>query len=61
MDVEFFIVACLLMMAMLVIFGIYSLLFEWLPEYLRRRKATATERAIEWVNTHPIKPRGRKR
>ena len=61
MDVEFFIVGCFLIMAILVIFGVYSLLFEWLPDYLRRRKATENERALEWVNNHPIKPKVRRR
>ena len=60
MDVEFFIFGMLLIMAVLVVFGVYGLLFEWLPDHLRRRRATASERATEWVNAHPIQPKVRR-
>lgn len=56
---EFLLIAYLLIMAMLAVFSVYSFLFEWLPRYLKRRKATAAERATAWVNAHPIQPRGR--
>ena len=54
---EFLVFGYLLIMAMLTVFCIYSLLFEWLPNYLTYRKATAAERATEWVNSHPLKGR----
>ena len=57
---EFMLFGYLLMMAMCVVFCGYSLLAEWLPNYLRYRKATAAERATEWVNNHPLKQKGRK-
>ena len=60
MSVEFLLFALLLMMAVCAVFCIYSLIFEWLPGYLRQRKATAADRATEWVNSHPIKTRVRK-
>ena len=57
MDVEFMVVGYLLIMAMCSSYCIYSLLFEWLPDYLKKRKATAADRATEWVNNHPLKGR----
>ena len=59
MDVEFMLFGFLLMMALCASYCIHSLLVEWLPDYLRRRKATAEERATEWVNNHPLKLRRR--
>jgi hypothetical protein len=47
------------MMALCASYCIHSLLVEWLPDYLRRRKSTAEERATEWVNNHPLKLRRR--
>lgn len=59
MDVEFMLFGFLLMMALCAFCCVHSLLFEWLPDYLKRRKATAEERATEWVNNHPLKLRRR--
>lgn len=60
MNVEFLVFGYLAIMALAAVFSVYSLMVEWLPNYLRRRKATAADRATEWVNAHPIQTKGRK-
>lgn len=60
MDVEFFVVGYFLTIAFLVLCGIGNFFFIWLPEYLVQRKATAEERATEWVNNHPIRTKVRR-
>lgn len=56
---EFLLVGWIFMLTLCAVFCAYSILFEWLPRYLKRRKATAADRATEWVNTHPIQPKWR--
>ena len=60
MDVEFFIFGMLLVRAVVAVFGVYSLLFEWLPDYLKPRKVTKAHREMEWLNSHPIQPKVRR-
>lgn len=58
MDIAFFLFGTLLCFAVMGAACVYSLVFEWLPDYLRGR--TSEERATEWVNSHPIKKRVRR-
>lgn len=58
MDIAFFLFGILLCFAVMGVFCVYSLLVEWLPGYLRGR--TSDDRAMEWVNAHPIKKRVRR-